>query len=317
MSFPYRSTSAPRNFSASIVSWLPLLLHTLPGRKSFRAYALACCCSLLLSLPAAAEMQIFELQHRSAVELAEIVRGVVSANAKVAAHRNTLVVRTDPAELAEVARLVADYDRAQSMLRITVDQGARTDSQGQDVGAAVLVRDDSVKVGIGSPRKPGDDYVSVNSGDARGGMHGQEGRVIESRQASQSIAVLEGFPASIRVGRAVPFTSELRYYWNRHPHYVAATEYVNVDTGFEVIPQIQGEMVQLEIRPFMTFLDSDDSQQIVFHELSTRVRIPLGAWYDLGGQQSSLSGLAREILRTGSRADNSGNTIRVRVDPGS
>ncbi len=316
MPFPCKSTSFPRISSAAVVGRLRLILQTLPGRKYFKTCALAWCCFLAWSLPAAAEMQIFELQHRSAVELAEIVRSIVSEKAKVAAHQNTLVVRTDPAELAEVARLVADFDRAQSMLRITVDQGARTDSQGQDVGAAVRVRNDSVKIGIGSPRKPGDDSVFVSTGEVRGGIHGQNAQVMESRQISQSISVLEGSPASIRVGRAIPFTSELRYYWNRHPHYVAATEYVNVDTGFEVIPYIQGEMVQLEIQPFMTFLDNDDLQQIVFHELSTTVRLPFGAWYDLGGQNSSLSSLGREILRTGSRADIAGNTIRVRVDPG-
>jgi len=316
MSFPYKSTSFPLILCAAIASRLPLGLHTLLGRKYFKTCALAWCCSLLLSVPVAAEMQIFELQHRSAGELAEIVRSVVSENARVAAHQNTLVVRTDPAELAEIARLVADYDRAQSMLRITIDQGARTDSQGQDVGAAVLVRNDSVKIGLGSPRGPEDDSIFVSSGDARGGIHGRDAQIIENRQISQSIAVLEGYPASISVGRAIPFTSELRYYWNRHPHYVAATEYVNVDTGFEVIPQIQGEMVQLEIQPFMAFLGTDNPQQIVFHELSTRVRIPLGVWYDLGGQNSSLSSLGREILKTGSRSDKTGNTIRVRVDPG-
>lgn len=317
MSFPYKSTSFPRILRASIASWLSFIPHTLLRWECFKTCTLACFCSLVLSGAVAAEMQIFELQHRSARELAEIVRSIVSENARVAVHQNTLVVRTDPAELAEVARLVADYDRAQSMLRITIDQGARTDSQGQDVGAAVLVRNDSVKIGVGSPRRTGDDSVSVSAGGASGGIHGQDAEIIENRQISQSISVLEGYPATISVGRAIPFTSELRYYWNRHPHYVATTEYVNVDTGFEVIPQIQGEMVQLEIQPFMAFLDADNPKQIVFHELSTRVRIPLGAWYDLGGQTSSLNSLGREILRTGSRSDNAGNTIRVRVDPGS
>jgi|GEM_PF-253643 len=317
MSFPYKSTSFTNILCVSIFSRLPLILRTLPTSRYFNACALAWCCSLVLSFPVAAEMQIFELQHRSAGELAEIVRNIVSENARIATHQNTLVVRTDPAELAEVARLVADYDRAQSMLRITVDQGAQTNRQGQDAGAALLARNDSVKIDIGSPRRQGDNSVFVSTGDASGGIHSQGIEIIENRKISQSVSVLEGYPASISIGRTIPFTSELRYYWNRHPDYVAATEYVNVDTGFEVIPQILGEMVELEIQPFLAFLDTDNPNQIIFHELSTKVRIPLGAWYDLGGQKSSLSGLGREILRTGSRSDNSGNTIRVRVDLGS
>jgi len=309
--------SFPRILCASFFSRLPLILRSLLTSKYSKAFASAWCCSFVLSFPVAAEMQIFELQNRSAGDLAEIVRSIVSENARVAAHQNTLVVRSDPAELAEVARLVADYDQAQSMLRITVDQDARTDRQGQDGGAAVWVRHDSVQIGIGSPRRPGNDSVFVSTGNTSGGVHGQNVKIIENKQISQSISVLEGYPASISVGRAVPFTSELRHYWNRHPHYFAITEYVNVDTGFEVIPQILGEMVQLEIRPFMAFLDTDNPKQIIFQELATRVRIPFGVWYDLGGQTSSLSSLGREILRTGTQSGSAGNTIRVRVDPGS
>ncbi len=56
---------------------------------------------------ASAEMRIFELQHQSGGELAEMVRTLVGREAKVAAHRNTLVVNASPAELDDVARLVA------------------------------------------------------------------------------------------------------------------------------------------------------------------------------------------------------------------
>ena len=57
-----------------------------------------------------------------------ISKRFVDEGAKVASHRNTLVVNASPAELSEIATLVASYDRAQRML-LGAD-GARQGSLG-------------------------------------------------------------------------------------------------------------------------------------------------------------------------------------------
>jgi type II secretory pathway component GspD/PulD (secretin) len=106
---------------------------------------LAC---MVFSDQALAETRVFELQHRSAGELSEIVREFVGDSAKVAAHRNTLVVNASSAELAEIAKLVASYDRAQRMLRVTVDQGNRLNDQSRELNASGRLRSGSVAVDL-------------------------------------------------------------------------------------------------------------------------------------------------------------------------
>ncbi len=282
--------------------------------RSFTNIALIVFLGMVLPAMATADMRIFELQHRSSAELADIIRQLVSEDAKVAAHRNTLVVNASPAELDDVARLVASYDRQLQMLRITVEQGGRMTSSGRDISASGRLQSGSAQIDVQRHSGPTDSSVMVGTGNGQLLLSGRDERSLEQRHASQFMSVQEGSPASIRVGRAVPFTSQLRYYSRRHPHFVATVDYKDVDTGFVVLPEVQGGMVHLEIRPFMTFLDSKNPNRIVFRDLSSHVSVPLGSWLDLGGHLSSSNGLGREILGVGTEAGADTHRVRIRVD---
>ncbi len=106
----------------------------------------------------------------------------------------------------------------------------------------------------------------------------------------------------------------MRYYSRQHPHFVATVDYKDVDTGFVVLPEVQGSIVRLEIRPFMTFLDSKNPNRIVFRDLSSHVIVPLGSWFDLGGHLGSGNGLGREIMGAGTESGTDIHRVRIRVD---
>lgn len=265
-----------------------------------------------------ADMRIFELQHRPVGELAEIVRTLLSEEAKVAAYQNTLVVNASPAELQEVARLVATYDRAKQMLRVTIEQGKSSLDAKSDIGVSGKIQDGDTRIVLGrsGERLTGSDsLIKINSSNNHLNIRASDNSYRESRQVSQFVSVLEGEPALISVGRAVPFTSQMLSYCRRHPEFIETISYQNVDTGFEILPVMYNDMVDLEIRPFMAFLDSRNPQQIVFHELSTKVRIPAGAWYELGGHMQTQDSLSREILGAGKGNAENDSSIRVRVEP--
>ncbi len=283
--------------------------------KLFVVTAIILLAGIFSSTQAVAEMRIFELQHRSAEELAEMVRELVDDGAKVATHNNKLLINASAAELDEVAALVASYDRAQPMLRVTVRQGNSRDERNREVSTSGRLHSGSVFVGLNGPERNDGGSIFITSGDSRVNLRAQDTHRLEDRQVSQFMVVMEGAPARISVGKSVPFTSQMRRYCRQNPTYVESIDYHNVDTGFEVLPEVYGEEVQLEIRPFMAFLNSQNLKEIIFHELSTKVRLPLGVWYDLGGQMSTKDGLSREILGLGSQSSTSGNAIRVRVDP--
>jgi hypothetical protein len=269
----------------------------------------------LAAFPVYAEMRIFTLQHRPADELAETVRALIGDQAKVAAHHNTLVVRATSAEINEVASLVEVFDKPLAMLRISIDQGFDAFSRGQNLSASGTVKSGPVTVKSFSRPGPEDTSVFVSTGDMQVKLEGQAVTRKESRKASQFISVLDGSPASISVGRSVPFTSQLKLYSRRHPQYVESVSYQRVDTGFNVTPHLQGDVVEADIAPFMKFLDQDNPLQIVFYEAKTRVRIPLGLWYDLSQHMAMQDDLSREILLTGSEANTDSGTVRIRIDP--
>jgi type II secretory pathway component GspD/PulD (secretin) len=264
-----------------------------------------------------AEMLLFELQHRPVGELAEMVRSLLGEEARVAAYRNTLAVNASPSALEEVARLVASYDRSKQMLRVTIEQGKTFSEHERLVSASGRLQNDDSRIVFGPSGKKsseGGSAIIVDSGQNRLKLRGTDSRYLESRQVSQFVSVLEGEPALVSVGRAVPFTSQMLTYCRKHPSFIATTSYENVDTGFEVLPTLYNGMVEMEVRPFMAFLDRDNPQQIVFHELGTKVNIPVGTWYELGGHVQTQDGLSREILGAGRGGAQNGSSVRVKVE---
>ncbi|MDH4025450.1 MAG: hypothetical protein OEU57_08535 [Desulfuromonadales bacterium] len=266
---------------------------------------------------ASAEMRLFELQHRPVGELAEMVRSLLGEEARVATDRNTLVVNASPSALDEVARLVDSYDRSKQMLRVTIEQGKTLSGHERGVSTSGRLQNDDSRIVIGSSGKKspeGGSTIIVDSGQNRLKLRGTDSRYRESRQVSQFVSVLEGEPALVSVGRAVPFTSQMLTYWRQHPGFIATTSYENVDTGFEVLPTLYNGMVEIEVRPFMASLDRDNPQQIVFHELATKVNVPVGAWYELGGHMQAQDDLSREILGAGRGSAQNGSSVRVKVE---
>jgi Fe-S cluster assembly iron-binding protein IscA len=246
-----------------------------------------------------------------------MVRSLLGEEARITAYRNTLVVNASPSALDEVAHLVASYDRSKQMLRVTIEQGKTFSDHERAVSTSGRLQNDDSRIVLGpSEKKSPEDgsTIIVDSGQNRLKLRGTDSRYRESRQVSQFVSVLEGEPALVSVGRAVPFTSQMLTYCRQHPGFVATTSYENVDTGFEVLPTLYNGMVEMEVRPFMAFLDRDNPQQIVFHELATKVNVPVGAWYELGGSVQAQDGLSREILGAGRGGAQKASSIRVKVE---
>lgn len=291
-----------------------MLLNIISLDRPFIAVMFVLFASLVLVDAAMAEMRIFQLQHQSAQELAEIVRSLVGENVKIASHKNSLVVDAGPSVLADVAKVVASYDRPLSMLRVTVEQTSLSKGEKQDMSVSGLYEDDSIIVGLGRPEHKGNSSIRIQDDSRRLHIGADDKRREESRAVKQFLTIVEGSPARISVGRAVPLTAEMRTYCQHHPVFIETVEYHHVDTGFEVLPELFENVVELEVRPFMSFMDQKRPNQIVFQELTTKVRIPLGAWYELGGYLKKQDGLSREIMATGSRSRQDDGSIRIRVD---
>jgi type II secretory pathway component HofQ len=76
----------------------------------------------------AQDLEIIELQHRRAEDVIPIVQPLLDPGGVLSGVDDKLLVRTTPANLAQIREAVAAIDRPQRQLLITVGQGTVTGS---------------------------------------------------------------------------------------------------------------------------------------------------------------------------------------------
>jgi hypothetical protein len=278
--------------------------------------AFVCLTLLTMVSAASAETEVFELQHLQARDIEATVRAVLDEQAKVVSYKNSLVVVASPDDLAVAAVLIERLDQPSQMLRISVDQGRDDSSWESQQAVAGRLGNDTVIFRTGAPERPerGTADVTIHSGDSHVQLRAEESRSQETRRVSQFLMVMEGQAGRLSVGKAVPFTDRLVELSGRHGRVVTSTEYQRVDTGFYVFPELYGDVVQLDIQPYMSFLDRSRPDEIIFQDLSTKVRVPVGEWFDLGGHMTTQDELSRAILSRGRADGRTDSNVKVKVD---
>ncbi len=273
---------------------------------------------MLMVRSVAAETRIFDLRHRSALDVASTLQDALGSEARVVPVRHSLMISASAADLALAADLIARLDRPAQMLRIYVAQEQQTRDEGSVLGGSVVGRSGDATIAAGHSVPPFRGGATVVVGGEHGVIAGSGSATTrsESRRSEQFVVTLEGAPARISVGENLPFTERWLILARRHVRVEESTRYVSVDTGFEVIPELLGaNQVELTIHPFMTFVDGTrHSRQIRFSELSTRVRAPIDTWVDLGGTISRGDEVSREILSVARREGEGRGNVSVRVE---
>jgi hypothetical protein len=156
-------------------------------------------------------LEIIALRHRTVEQVLPVLRPLLEPGATLTGQRGQLIVRTSPANLAELRRALDAIDRPLRRLQISVRFDDRATSQAQEVGA--------------------DGRIS-NRG-ARIGVHAREQHSQSSERVDQKIQVLEGARAFIMAGRSVPVPGGV---WE-------------TATGFEAVPRLSGDTVLVDIAP--------------------------------------------------------------------
>lgn len=244
--------------------------------------------ALLWSTAVYAEQTVLEvipLKYRSVEEVLPVLQPFVGNEGALSGMNSQLIVRTTPARMAEIRKILAGIDTLPRQLRIVVRQGDRIDKQ--DHGAEV-----SGQVGTGDVRVTvparGSRGASVEAGGARA-------RIWNSNTATQDddvqeIQVLEGRQAFIRLGLAVPFKETAVVQGGVTSRVVESTRYKEIGTGFYVVPRMSGDRVVLDISPQKERLAGGKGQNIETQRLTTTVSGRLGEWIELGGLSQQQEG---------------------------
>jgi type II secretory pathway component GspD/PulD (secretin) len=276
-------------------------------------------CFLALALSAQAQQQVVEiisLGYRQADDVIPMLRPLLAPGGTVTGMSNRLVVKTTPANLAELKQVLAVIDSKPRQLMISVRQSSLADAS-RDAASV------SGNVGVGSqaqikvPRPPGagnDPSVSVQSGSTH-----IEGRAISSRSArddgvTQTVQVLEGNNAYIRVGQSAPVSNTQVIHTPGGTQTTRGTDLVDADTGFYVTPRVNGDRVTLEISTSRDRVRNPNTGAVNIQRVSTVVSGRLGEWIEIGGSSETVERTQSQILARSREARSDDRRVMLRVD---
>ena len=278
---------------------------------------------LLLSMLAMAALadyplKIIPLKHRSAEELIPVIRPMLGPGENVGGMQYHLFVRASDRGLRDIELLLAELDRARKNLKITLQQDVARSSGAASQGVSGEGQAGDVRVIVPSRGEHGGRGGLVIGGAEDDGLRYKITRSTGSSQdnTSQFINVLEGAPAFIRVGQSLPYVQRFLVFAGNRVVYGQDTQFLNVTTGFDVLPRLNGNRVELEIAPRLSFVGNGGVQDVRFQELRTTVSAKLGEWVDLGGMTSDRDELSRAIFETASTQSGERRTVRLKVEEG-
>jgi type II secretory pathway component GspD/PulD (secretin) len=269
---------------------------------------------LIAQFPAFAQgnsVEVITLKYRTAEQILPLLRPMVDKDGTITGMQNQLIVRTSPRNLADLKKILATVDAMPRRLLITVRQDAAIERE-----RSVAEVSGSIGTGTGS-------VVVGGSGRGDGGLRARidNTRSLSDDRAAQSVQVLEGSSAFIRIGQSVPVQQPqvTRSIVNGQnvDRVSNSVQYREAQSGFYVLPRLSGDIVTLEISPQRDTFASPEQNlpagSINTQRAATTVAGRLGEWIEFGGisqsganQQSAILGSTRETS-----ADNRRILVRV------
>jgi hypothetical protein len=226
-------------------------------------------------------LEIVPLKHRTVEQVLPTLRPLLDAGATLTGQANQLIIRTSPANLAEILRALEAIDRPARRLEIAVRFDDSRTASGEAAGI-------SGRVGAGGAR------VEVAAAESS--------RRAEER-VDQRLQVLEGGQAFISTGGIRPLPAF------GQPGVVVPQE---ATTGFAVVPRLSGRTVFLDIAPQRESFAPGGSVRSA--RVETTISARLGEWTEIGGSAES-SVRAERGLASSSRSSATGaQRVWVKVE---
>lgn len=268
------------------------------------------CCLIFISglclawnASAATEFKIITLQHRFAEEILPVIQPMVGSEGTASAMQNNLIIRTSPANMAEIEQIISTLDTARQNLKITVNRNKNINANANSTEVSGRKRIGNVTIETSNNRRIIKDGAAFN-------IENQQSR--SNLTNTQFIQVIDGEKAFISVGQSVPYTQEWVALTQRYASVQRTTQFVTIDTGFAVRPRTIGDQIELEITP--RFSQLNRSGMIDFETLSTTIRTHRGEWIDLANVMQQNDDVSRTILSSQSNYQSSNSQLLIKVE---
>jgi type II secretory pathway component GspD/PulD (secretin) len=258
-------------------------------------------------------LEVVPLRYRTAAEVIPILQPMLAREGSLSGYQGQLVVRTTPANLEEIKRVLAGLDTAPRQLVITVRQDAEAGRSASAAEVSGSVGGDHGRVTVPGGREPrGGGSVVLRDGDDSVRLDVREGSGSQVDRNTQSVRVLEGREAFVRIGQSVPVRErqvQRSVVGGRVVEQtVETTQFREAADGIYVLPRVAGDRVTLDISAQRESLSGRAHGGTNVQSLVTTVSGRLGEWIEIGGvsrdasaQQSVLLGRAATTARDSRR----------------
>jgi type II secretory pathway component GspD/PulD (secretin) len=262
----------------------------------------------LAPMAAQAELEIIPLRHRTVDQVLPVLQPLVEPGGVLTGQNNQLIVRTSARNLEEIRRVLASLDTPQRRLMISVRFAANASARDQAIDVRGTVRSGDVTI---SNRPVPSSQTSVTIG-------ARSDAALSSEQVDQRIQVLEGGRAFIATGESRPIRQGIVTVTPSGRTVTQSTDFQDATTGFEVVPQVSGERVTLEIAPqretFSGPAGRRGASTVQSQRAATTVTARLGEWFEIGGAGESSETTSAGIGSSRAGSTTSARRIWVRVD---
>lgn len=239
----------------------------------------------LLVAPAQAQrtvLEVIEPRYRTADELMAILRPFLAADGAMSSAGNRIVLRTTPANLDELRKILDTIDRRPRDLMITVTEDVDLVLRENEVAVGGRVGDGAGQVEVPLPPGRG---PSMRAGEAGA-------RVFSSQSSSRastgrSVRVLEGATAFVATGQSVPLSSTAVIRTPDGRRIVQQTQSRQAVAGFHARARVNGDRVTVELSNRNDRVVRRDSGVVETRQMDTVVSGRLGEWIELGGAAQS------------------------------
>jgi len=258
------------------------------------------CVFTLTSTPALAQRMktaVVSLGFNTAQELIPVIKPLVPSPGVVTGRQNQLIIKTTPANLAEVKAVLKSLDRAPANLLISVRHQLDDEIRRDLAGTAAEVHAGGVRLKVGGQSSGAGLHAHAEGSRSQASAHLRSSHRTSRQRDKQRIRVLEGRQAFIQTGLSVPYEQGTTVIGSSGVTTVRTTQFRDVSTGIYVRPQLSGDRVRLEVSQHRNRLgNANHPHRIQVSESSSAVSTVLGRWTELAANVSSntsgVSGLA-------------------------